>query len=403
LHDGSLRLPLLADRTNRETQDKIIEYTHRGVLRSQDATHCRTLYQRSGQIGTEAAPKQRSSDWTNQMANPNNLTTLSFTTDGIPEKDRAAMWREHYGQTAFKVDIEPRKDEPFHARVSSTLVPGLRLIQGMMSAASITRAKAPISDSNSDLALIINQAGAATVSARGRELTLSTGDAVLMNSNEFVRFTRRDRGSSWTLRLSRSVLSSLVVNIEDTVMHCISQRTEALQMLVEYTRTLFECGGLANPALRQLAVSHTYDLVALTLGATGDADEFARARSVRATRLEAAKSFIAENSHQPSLSVGLVAARLGVTTRYLQRLFEGDGLTFSEFLVSKRLTRAHRMLSEPQFSSYAVSTIAYNTGFGDLSYFNRSFRKLYGINPLGVRRAVSEWPMTTLQVRKSSK
>ena len=50
------------------------------------------------------------------------------------------------------------------------------------------------------------------------------------------------------------------------------------------------------------------------------------------------------------------------------------------------------MLSESQFSDHAVSTIAYDTGFGDLSYFNRSFRKLYGTNPLGVRRAVNERP-----------
>jgi AraC-like DNA-binding protein len=260
----------------------------------------------------------------------------------------------------------------------------------MMSAASVTRTKAHISDGTSDLAFTINQAGTATASARGRQLALSAGDAVLMSSSEVTKFSRCDKGSSWTLRLSRSVLSSLVVNGEDTVMRCIPQRTESLQMLVEYTRTLLDGAGLATPALRQLAVSHIYDLVALTLGATREADELARARGVRAARLEAAKSFIAENSHRPNLSVGLVAAHFGVTTRYLQRLFEGDGMTFSEFLLSRRLTRAHRMLSEPQFSAHAVSTIAYDTGFGDLSYFNRSFRKLYGTNPLGVRRAVNE-------------
>jgi AraC-like DNA-binding protein len=320
------------------------------------------------------------------MADPNNLITLSFATDSIPEKDRAAMWREHYGQTAFRVDIEPRKDEPFHACVSSTLVPGLQVMQGTMSAASVTRTKGYLSDGNSDFALVINQAGVATVSARGRELTLHDGDAVLMSSSEVTKFCRCREGSSWTLRLSRSVLSSLVVNVEDTVMCCVSQQTDALRMLVEYIKTLLDGAGLATPALRQLAVSHVYDLVALTLGATREAEELARARGVRAARLEAAKSFITENSHRPNLSVGLVASHLAVTTRYLQRLFEADGMTFSEFLLSRRLTRAHRMLSESQFSAHAVSTIAYDTGFGDLSYFNRSFRKIYGTNPLGVRR-----------------
>jgi AraC-like DNA-binding protein len=74
----------------------------------------------------------------------------------------------------------------------------------------------------------------------------------------------------------------------------------------------------------------------------------------------------------------------------LQRLFEEDGSTFCKFVLEKRLARAHRMLSEPVFSPRAVSTIAYDVGFGDLSYFHRSFRKHYGTTPLGVRHAARE-------------
>jgi AraC-like DNA-binding protein len=335
------------------------------------------------------------------MADPNNLVTMGFSTDDLPEANRVAMWREHYGRTAFGVDIEPRKDEPFHARRFSARVPGLQVMRGAMSPAIVTRTKDCISDGNSDLALVINRTGTATACARGRELSLGAGDAILMSSSEVTKYSRCDRGSSWTLCLSRSVLSSLVVNVEDTIMRCIPQHTEALKMLTGYLKTLFDGGGLTTPELRQLAVRYVYDLVALTLGATREANERARPRGVRAARLEAAKAFIAENSHRSSLSVGLVAARLGVTTRYLQRLFEGDGTTFSEFLLRKRLTRAHRRLSEPQFLADAVSTIAYDAGFADLSYFNRSFRKLYGINPLGVRRAVNECPDTMPYVRSN--
>jgi len=39
------------------------------------------------------------------------------------------------------------------------------------------------------------------------------------------------------------------------------------------------------------------------------------------------------------------------------------------------------MLSEPQFSERPVSAIAYDVGFGDLSYFNRCFRRAYGVTP----------------------
>ena len=74
-----------------------------------------------------------------------------------------------------------------------------------------------------------------------------------------------------------------------------------------------------------------------------------------------------------------------MTPRYVQRLFEADGTTFSEFLIGQRLARAHRLLCEPESSHAAISTIAYDVGFGDLSYFNRRFRRRYGLTPREVR------------------
>jgi AraC-like DNA-binding protein len=65
-------------------------------------------------------------------------------------------------------------------------------------------------------------------------------------------------------------------------------------------------------------------------------------------------------------------------------LFESDGTTFSRFLLDQRLARAHRMLSNPVLAERTISTIAYEAGFGDLSHFNRAFRRRYGAAPSDV-------------------
>jgi AraC-like DNA-binding protein len=109
-----------------------------------------------------------------------------------------------------------------------------------------------------------------------------------------------------------------------------------------------------------------------------------------AARLRAAKIYTIENISSREISVGGVALHLGVTQRYLQRLFELDGTTFSAFLLGQRLARAHRMLCEPQSVQRPVSTIAYDAGFGDLSYFNRCFRRLYGATPKDIREAAGK-------------
>jgi AraC-like DNA-binding protein len=53
--------------------------------------------------------------------------------------------------------------------------------------------------------------------------------------------------------------------------------------------------------------------------------------------------------------------------------------------MGQRLARAHRLLCELGTSQTAISVIAYDVGFGDLSYFNRRFRRQYGRTPREVR------------------
>ena len=158
----------------------------------------------------------------------------------------------------------------------------------------------------------------------------------------------------------------------------------ALKLMEEYASWIMSSGEV-DQQLLNLSVRHIQDLLALTIGPTADFADTARTRGLRAARLKLAKAFIVSHCHRRDLSVGSVAASLNVTPRYVQRLFEADGTTFSEFLTGQRLARAHRLLCEPSSSPTAISTIAYDVGFGDLSYFNRRFRRQFGLTPREVR------------------
>jgi AraC-like DNA-binding protein len=86
-----------------------------------------------------------------------------------------------------------------------------------------------------------------------------------------------------------------------------------------------------------------------------------------------------------ALSIAAVASRQGVALRSLQKLFEVEGSSYSEFVLSERLTRAHGLLTNPLYAGRSISAIAYDVGFNDLSYFNRKFRQRYGMTPSDVR------------------
>jgi AraC-like DNA-binding protein len=180
----------------------------------------------------------------------------------------------------------------------------------------------------------------------------------------------------------------LAPNIEDRFAQAIPRDNAALRLLACYIGMLRDNDdALASAELRRLVVTHTYDLVALALGANRDAADLAKGRGLAAARLGAIKSDIAAHLGDSSLSVVAVAARHGVTPRYVQMLFEREGATFSEFVREQRLACAHRMLSDLRRADRTITAIALAAGFSDLSHFNRAFRRAYGVTPSDVRAA----------------
>jgi transcriptional regulator GlxA family with amidase domain len=157
--------------------------------------------------------------------------------------------------------------------------------------------------------------------------------------------------------------------------------------LTDYIKLAQDVHTITSPELQHLVVGHIHDLMAVMVGATREAAEAAEGRGMRAARLQAIKQDIARNIDQAELSLATIAARHGCTPRFIQRLFEAEYTTFTDYVLSQRLARAHRMLTDPRRAGDKISAIAFDAGFADLSYFNRAFRQFYGNTPSGIREA----------------
>jgi AraC-like DNA-binding protein len=112
-----------------------------------------------------------------------------------------------------------------------------------------------------------------------------------------------------------------------------------------------------------------------------------RGRGPQSARLKAIKEDILAHVSDERLSVTDIARRHGVTPRWIRLLFEADGRTFSAYVIEQRLVRIYRMLTEDKFADWTIGAIAFEAGFSDLSYFNRTFRRRYGATPSDVREA----------------
>jgi AraC family transcriptional activator of tynA and feaB len=130
------------------------------------------------------------------------------------------------------------------------------------------------------------------------------------------------------------------------------------------------------------------DLVALSLSQrtrtpVGEAAGFAEATMLAVRRA------IHDRLRRPDLSVAMIAAAVGISERYVHKLFERAGNTFSGYVIERRLDGAAGDLSNPAMAGQTIGSIAFDWGFADLSHFTRRFRQRFQCTPREWRQRLS--------------
>jgi len=318
-------------------------------------------------------------------APPSDHSLWHWSSEHAPKRARLDAWRDLVSRKLLRVDVEPLGDQPFRADVQLRALPGLRFAWGSIDASINRRTREMIAADNDDFIVMMNLDGNFVAAQNGREVTLGEGDACLMACPDPGVYNRPTLGRLLCVRLPRESLAALVPHLHDRTAQLIPRDTAALRLLMSYIRVLDDNQALATPELRRLIVAHIHDLAALVLNPTRDNFAAMESRSVRAARLREAKAFIPKNLERRDLTVSSVAARLGVTPRYVQKLLESEGTTFSGFALGARLSRVHDTLSDPKSQHRSISDIAFDNGFGDISHFNHAFRRRYGASPSDIR------------------
>lgn len=312
---------------------------------------------------------------------------LRFSTDDLPERDRLPIWREAFGRTITKMDMEPIGDEPFRSRADIQMLPNLSIAFVSSSPNRVTRTPALIADGSDDLVFGILLGGEAVAHQGKREVGFRAGEALLWSNDTPDGCLYNSSIDFLALAFSRATLTQAVANIDDALMQLVPRDNEAMRLVTGYVKVLKDEIGHMSPELQAASAAHVQDLVALALGARPDATHIARGRGVRAARLRALKADILTNLIRRDMSIETVARRHGISPRYVRTLFDSDQTTFTDFVLNQRLARAHRCLVDPRFAGRMISTIAFESGFGDLSYFNHVFRRRYGATPSDIRAA----------------
>jgi len=184
----------------------------------------------------------------------------------------------------------------------------------------------------------------------------------------------------------------LAFHLAPEVVETIGDRTEIwrtggvpplpeLMVLGELAQSAVE--GASDVGLDEVGLSFAARCAEIVSGQKAKAPE-AGARDRR--RAVEAALWIDEHSHEP-LDLESTAREVGLSAFHFLRLFARVlGVTPHQYLVRSRLRHAARLLAD---HDRAVTDVAFDVGFGDLSNFVRTFHRAAGVSPRTFRQTAT--------------
>lgn len=321
--------------------------------------------------------------------NTNGLAAMSppgwqlFSTEALAPRDRFPAFCEEIMRRQVALDAIKRKELPFDAVIAASNAGQVDITRVATSQASYVRTPALMRDGSDDLFAVLCLEGSMQSTQGADQARIGPGEGIICDSAEIGGLQMETTTRYWAIRTSRASLTSLLPPGYRFGGAVLNRNGLALRLLSQYLDALYQAD--ASGRDRAVMGGHMIDLIAMALGADSAVRQGAESPGLRAARLEALLRAIDARSGDPGLNAASVAARLGVTPRYIHLLLEETGLTFSQHVLARRLEKALWLLRDHRHGHLRIADVAGEAGFADLSYFNRSFRQRFGDTPSAVR------------------
>lgn len=297
------------------------------------------------------------------------------------------MWREGIWRGFCRLDVSPADEELIDCRNDFTLLHNVALATPHGASARFARTRDLLGDGCDDLVLISASQGKVHVTQGAKVIDLAAGQMCLTEMNIIGAADLTHNAGFTTTRFPRRFLMQVAPTAEAKLARPLGAEGGLSSMINRYLALCSDVAGDLDAVGQKAAAQHLADLVGLLLGAEGGQGEAIRQRGLSSARLELMKADILRNLDRPDLSIEAIARANGMSGRQAQRLFADTGATFSEFVLDQRLLLAQHLLREAVDRPRKIADIAFAAGFSDLSYFNRSFRKRFGLTPSDMQLA----------------
>jgi AraC-like DNA-binding protein len=306
------------------------------------------------------------------------------TRDVRPSR-RADFWSDVASRYFTQLQMEPAYPDDFNAELRSAILGQKSIAQVISAPTSIGHSKFRAERLDQHVFLVHLQARGESVNRQnGREAVLKAGDFTLCDSARPYSLQFESLNDMIVLRIPATELRERLLQPELFTARRIAGNQGAGAVVSHALQHLWQqCVNGLEPQIAERLLTNCLDLLVTALS-VGEHDVVSHGAMRNSTQLRV-RYYVEDHLTEFDLSAARIGTAIGITPRYVHRLFEDAGETLGEFIQRRRLEGCALALRDPGQQSRSVTDIGFAFGFCDPSFFSRSFKKRFGMTPRDYR------------------
>lgn len=310
--------------------------------------------------------------------------SMVLSTRELESTEGRVRWADTLDSTYCEMDVDwPDRHARFAAEL--TVRPFGDLTVSVVHADPHTVVRTPEmirSDPNDDYLLCLITRGTATLQQHSRSATLEQGAFGILDSAAPFVVDGRTEFEQVVLRAPRQLLISRLSAeaMEGVAGLGISGQTGMGGLVSRFLVDIATTDARLSVGSSASVAASAVDL--LTSALTEQARPLTATKRVHHDDLRTVQQTMTRYLHDPDHSTAEIGVELGMSLRYIHKLFSLTGTTPRTWLYQLRLDRARGQLLD---TDSTVAEISDRVGYRDVSHFSRAFRKRFGVSPAHFR------------------
>ncbi len=315
------------------------------------------------------------------------LQTMNWTSPSPDDRRLFRQWMEEFARAVLRFELSAPSRDPVTINQWVGQLGALTMTGCTATPYLVSRDAKIAADDEDAFAFIFPRRARLYLKHRGFEGELAENQPCLLRISEPSVNGSRQPSDAIAVVFRADLLRQRIGNIDGPIPPALPPDASAIRLLRDYAALAERELAGEDEALERAMANHLVDLAALVFAPSSDNKEHVRQGGLKALRRDAVLKYLARKFADPSINLAETAAFLGLSSRYVQLLLEESGTTFSAKLKEMRMAHARAMLSDRRYDGLRIADIAFESGFSDISSFNRAFRKETGDTPSAIRAA----------------